>query len=95
MGLDYLGPVLDGHIKENDIVLMVLIDGAQLYEHKDSDCWMYIWVLVNLSPDKQYKKIHVRPGGFIPGPNKPKNLDSFLYVGIHHLSALQNEGLKI
>ena len=44
MGLDYLGPVLDGHIKENDIVLMVLLNGAQLYEHKDSDCWMYIYL---------------------------------------------------
>ena len=28
MGFDYLGPVLDGHIKENNIVLMVSIDGA-------------------------------------------------------------------
>ncbi|KAF8834753.1 hypothetical protein BDN67DRAFT_1016184 [Paxillus ammoniavirescens] len=74
MGLDYLGPVLDGDIKENDIVLMVSLDGVQLYEHKDSDCWMYVWIIVNLAPDQRYQKIHVRPGGFIPGPNKPKNL---------------------
>ena len=95
MGLDYLGPVLDGHIKENDIALMVSLDGAQLYEHKYSDCWIYIWILVNLSPNKRYKKLCVRPGGFIPGSNKPKNLNSFLYVSIHHLSALQKEGLQI
>ena len=30
--------VIDGDIKENDIVLMVSLDGAQLYEHKDLDC---------------------------------------------------------
>ncbi|KAF9219967.1 hypothetical protein BS17DRAFT_797893 [Gyrodon lividus] len=72
MGWDYLGPVLDSDIKENDIVVM-------LYEHKDSDCWMYLWVIINLAPSKQYQKVHVCPGGFIPGPNKPKNLDSFLY----------------
>jgi hypothetical protein len=95
MGHDAIGAVLDGDIKENDIVLMVSLDGAQLYESKQSDCWMYIWVIVNLSPDKRYRKVHVRPGGFIPGPNKPKNLDSFLVVGLHHLAALQNEGLII
>jgi len=41
------------------------------------------------------KKHHVLPGGFIPGPNKPKNLDLFLFVAIHHLTALQNDGLII
>ncbi|KAG2348889.1 hypothetical protein BDR05DRAFT_973113 [Suillus weaverae] len=95
MGHDTIGAVLDGDIKENDIVLMVSLDGAQLYESKQSDCWMYIWVVVNLSPDKRYRKAHVHPGGFIPGPNKPKNLDSFLVIGLHHLAALQNEGLVI
>jgi hypothetical protein len=56
---------------------------------------MYVWVILNLSPDKRYRKLHVCPGGFIPGPNKPKNLDSFLAVGFHHLAALQNEGLTV
>ena len=94
-GLDYLGPVLDGDIKENDIVLMVSIDGAQLYEHQESDCWMYVWIIINLSPQKRYQKDFVQPGGYIPGPNKPNNLDAFLFPAIHHLSALQKEGLKI
>lgn len=71
------------------------MDGAQLYAHKASDCWIYIWVIMDLSPDERYKKRHVIPGGFIPGPNKPKNIDSFLFPGLHHLSALQREGLSI
>ncbi|KAG2056754.1 hypothetical protein BDR06DRAFT_981180 [Suillus hirtellus] len=87
--------VLDGHIKENNVVLMVSLDGAQLYASKQSNCWMYIWVIINLAPNKRYQKIHVCPGGFIPGPNKPQNLDSFLTIGMHHLAALQNEGLAI
>ncbi|KAG2349836.1 hypothetical protein BDR05DRAFT_972776 [Suillus weaverae] len=95
MGLDYLGTVLDRDIKENDIVLMVSLDGAQLYEKKQLDCWMYIWIIINLSLDKHYCKIHVQPGGFIPGPNKPKNIDSFLFIGMHHLAAIQNEGLTV
>ncbi|KIK81446.1 hypothetical protein PAXRUDRAFT_62071, partial [Paxillus rubicundulus Ve08.2h10] len=95
MGWDFLGAKLDGDIKPGDIILLASMDGAQLYEDKESDCWMYIWILVNLSPDKRYRKLNVLPGGFIPGPNKPKNLDSFLAVGLHHLAALQREGLSV
>ena len=94
-GWDYLGASLVDDIKENDVVVMASLDGAQLYKDKESDCWLYIWVVLNLAPDKRYRKSRVLPGGFIPGPNKPKILDSFLVVGIHHLTALQNEGLKI
>jgi hypothetical protein len=50
---------------------------------------------MDLPPEIRYKKDHVLPGGFIPGPNKPKNLDSFIFPGLHHLSALQREGLNI
>ena len=74
---------------------MLSIDGAQLYAHKMSDCWIYLWVIMDLSPDDRYKKRHVLPGGFIPGPNKPKILDSFLFPGLHHVRALQIEGLHI
>lgn len=77
------------------MVLFLSIDGAQLYEMKQSDCWIYIWVILDLPPDLRYKKKHVLPGGFIPGPNKPKNVDSFLFPGLHHLSGLQREGLMV
>ena len=94
-GWDYLGAVLDGDIKKDDIVIMVSLDSAQLYESKQSDCWIYIWIILNLSPNKQYKKVHICLGGFIPGPNKPKNIDSFLFVGLHHIAVLQRKGLHI
>jgi len=94
-GWDYLGAVLDGDIKEDNIVIMVSLDSAQLYESKQSDCWIYIWVILNLAPDKRYKKVHVCPGGFILASNKPKNIDSFLFIGFHHIAALQHEGLRI
>jgi hypothetical protein len=51
MGHDAIGTVLDGDIKENNIVLMVSLDGAQLYESKQSNCWMYIRALPT-PPDK-------------------------------------------
>lgn len=35
------------------------------------------------------------PGGFIPGPHNLRNTDSFLFLGLHHLAAIQKEGLHI
>ena len=92
-GADYIGAL--PNIGDRDTVLLLLIDGAQLYASKQSDCWIYIWVVMDISPDLRYKKTHVLPGGFIPGPNKPKNIDSFLFPGLEHVSALQKEGLSI
>ncbi|KAF8962354.1 hypothetical protein BDZ97DRAFT_1614279, partial [Flammula alnicola] len=33
----------------------------------------------------------VLPALIVPGPNKPKHIDSFLFRGFHHLSAIQRE----
>jgi hypothetical protein len=92
-GSEYLNAVDQGDISTDDMVLMFSIDGAQLYEHKTSDFWVYIWIILDFPPDLQYKKKHVMIGGFILG--NPKNTDSFLYPGFHHLAGLQKEGLQI
>src|ERR1700692_250951 len=95
-GADFLQAFHEGHIKKGDPILMFSIDGAQLYRSKASDCWMYIWVIFNLDPATgRYKKAAVLFGGIIPGPNKPKIVESFLFPGLHHLSAIQKEGLPI
>ena len=94
-GDDYLELVDDGKIGKYDSVLMLSIDGAQLYESKKSDVWIYIWILLDLAPDKRYKIRNILPGGVIPGPETPGDLDSFLFPGLAHLSALQTEGLPI
>ena len=86
-GTAYLDAVRAGNIKDEDMVLLMSIDGAQLYQNKQSDCWIYIWVILDLPLDARYKKLHVFPGGFIPGPNKPKNVDSFIFPGLHHVAA--------
>jgi hypothetical protein len=94
-GSEYLAAVARGDISPDDMVLLFSIDGAQLYQKKLSDCWISIWIIADHSPDLRYKKKHVLPGTFIPGPNKPKHPDSFLFPGLHHLVALQKEGLMI
>jgi hypothetical protein len=93
--LDLIDAFQDGCIGEDDIVLMFSIDGTQLYTKKLSACWIYIWVLLNLAPDRRYKKKHIFIRGFIPGPNNPKNMDSFLFPELQHLAALQREGLVV
>jgi hypothetical protein len=81
-GTELIEAFWDECIGEDDIVLMFSIDGAQLYVMKASACWIYIWVMLNLASERQYKKKHVLIGGFIPGPNNPKNLNSFLLPGL-------------
>jgi len=50
-GSDYLDQVIDNRIKSGDMVLMLSIDGAQLYQKKASDTWIYIWIVVNHAPE--------------------------------------------
>ena len=94
-GQAYIDKVDEEFIKTHDMVLMFFMDGAQLYASKTSDCWIYIWIIFDYIPGTRYRKKRVLIGGFIPGPNKPKHADSFLFPGLHHLAALQREGLPI
>jgi len=94
-GSDYLDAVENGAIKDYDTVVMLSIDGAQLYRNKKSDCWIYIFIILDLAPDRRYKIRHILPGGIIPGPKNPKHLDSFLFPGLAHISAIQKKGMPI
>lgn len=94
-GSQYMDAVENGSIKEDDMVLMLSLDGAQLFMSKQSDCWICIWVVFDHSPNVRYKKPFVLPAFVIPGPNPPRIMDSFLYRSLQHLAALQKEGLHI
>lgn len=92
-GQEYLEAVRTGRIQDNDIILMLSLDGAQLYAYKSLDAWIYIWVIFEHAPNVCYKKRHVLPGAVIPGLNKLKKVDLYLFPSLHHLTALQCEGL--
>ena len=94
-GEAYLKLVDEGTVGKHDTVLLLSIDGAQLLENKKSEYWLYIWIIADLAPDKRYKIRNILPGGVIPGPDAPWDLDSFLFPGLAHVSALQREGLPI
>lgn len=75
----------------HDTTVSFSLDGAQLYQNKKSDTWIAVWIINDYDPCTRYKKKHVLPALVIPGPNKPKNIDSFVFRSFHHLSALQRE----
>ena len=83
------------HERENigphDTTVWFSIDGAQIYQDKKSDTWIAIWIINDFGPTERYKKKRVLPALVVPGPNKPKDIDSFLFRSFHHLSALQRE----
>jgi hypothetical protein len=94
-GSEFLKTFEKGKINDYDTVLMFSINGAQLFRNKKSDCWIYIWIILDLAPDQHYKIRNILLGGVIPGPGHPKYLDSFLFPGLAHVSALQKEGFPI
>ena len=48
-GRDYINTL---HIISNhDTVLLLSIDGVQFYASKQSNCWIYIWIIMDLSPE--------------------------------------------
>lgn len=54
---------------------------------------MFIWIIYNLPLRLHYTKSFVIPGGFVTGPNKPQEIDSYLFPSLQHLAALQHKGL--
>ncbi|KAJ6466332.1 hypothetical protein C8R45DRAFT_485809 [Mycena sanguinolenta] len=48
-GADYIEAVRTGKIKRGDNILMLSVDGAQLYRNKTSDCWIAAWIIIGRS----------------------------------------------
>ncbi|KAH9915963.1 uncharacterized protein BXZ73DRAFT_54031 [Epithele typhae] len=52
-GSDFWEACLQGRIKDDDICVILSMDGAQLFAHKASNCWIYIWILLDVAPEKR------------------------------------------
>ena len=74
-GSEFWDAYCKGHIGKDDVRVMFSMDGAQLFEHKASNCWIYIWILIDVALDKRYKKKYILPGAIVPGPHKPKCIE--------------------
>lgn len=88
-GSDYLDAVENGKINRDNVLVQFFLDGAQLYCDKESDCWIFVYIIHNLPPEMHYNKRLVISAGFIPGL-KMKDGNSFIFLVLYHISALQN-----
>ena len=78
-----------------DMALGASTDSFAPFKRRRQTAWPIIVFLYNLPPVIRFHLEFILSLGVIPGPNKPKNVDSFLFPGLHHLCAVQQEGLHI
>ncbi len=63
-----------------DVAFALSTDSAQLTMKKQSDTWLLILIILNLPSEMRYKTHNIIVPLTIPGPHKPGNLESFLYL---------------
>ncbi|KAK7019697.1 hypothetical protein VNI00_017997 [Paramarasmius palmivorus] len=90
-GEDFLAMVERFNLTEDDHIVTISTDSFQLYKNKKSDTYIGVWILEDYSPGERVRKVNIIPAFNIPGPNKIKNLDSYLLTSLRHVSALQKE----
>ena len=83
---------LDGHplahipfSDDRDIHITISTDGFQTFKrahHGSFACWPIISINQNLPPEVRMHIKNIIPLGLMPGPNQPKDMDSFL-VPLH------------
>ncbi len=98
----FIGDVFDGNLykelveegyflDERDIALIGSTDGYQIFKQKTDDCWVVMFINANLPPSERVKKENLLISAIIPGPNQPKNFNSFLRPIINELKMLEGK----
>lgn len=87
--------VESGQISDNNMLLILSMDGTQFYRNKELDTWFGIATLIDFAPEIHHTKEMVLPTFVIGSPNAPQHYDSFLFSMFAHLSACQKLGLQI
>jgi hypothetical protein len=63
-----------------DVLLISMTDGFQLFKRGKHTTWPLIFINANLDPAFRYHMDNVICAGLIPGPKKPRDFDSFMFV---------------
>nr|GAT57216.1 predicted protein [Mycena chlorophos] len=71
-----------------DIALGASMDGFAPFKRRKKTAWPIILFLYNLPPDLRFLLPFILALGVIPGPNKPKDSDSFLWPLVEELLRL-------
>jgi hypothetical protein len=76
-----------------DIALALSTDGVKVFKTRSA---FYIWPIMlvnfNLPPSVRFKRHNMLLVGFTPGPNNPKDLDSFLWPLVAEMKKLGQDG---
>ena len=64
---------------KNDIALGLSLDGFCPFKRRNQTCWPLILFNYNLPPDIRFHLRNILCVGVIPGPQKPKDADSYIY----------------
>src|SRR6266542_4359187 len=63
---------------KRDIAFTASCDGYQIFRQKTDDCWLFLMINNNLDPSLRVKKENLMIPFLIPGPNQPKDFNTFL-----------------
>ena len=99
---DDLDDIFDGKIykelvEENlfndkrDIAFTASCDGYQIFKQKTDDCWLFLMINNNLDPSLRVKKENLMIPFLIPGPNQPKDFNTFLQPFIDEMKELESK----
>ena len=74
----------------HDIALHLSLDGVQLTNMKHYEVIPIIFINLNLPPEERYLARNILASAIIPGPKKPKEIDTFLHPVVEELLSLDH-----
>lgn len=76
---------------KRDIAFTASCDGYQIFKQKTDDCWLFLMINNNLDPFLRVKKENLLVPFLIPGPNQPKDFNTFLRPFINEMKELESK----
>src|SRR5215204_632562 len=76
---------------ERDVAFTASCDGYQIFKQKTDDCWLFLLINNNLHPSLRVKKENLLIPFLIPGPNQPKDFNTFLRPFIDEMKELESK----
>jgi len=74
---------------ERDIALLASVDGYQLFRQKTEENWIVLFMNGNIPPAQRVKKENMLIVAMFPGPQAPKDFNSFMRPIIDELKSLE------
>jgi hypothetical protein len=76
---------------KRDVAFIASCDGYQIFKQKTDDCWLFLLINNNLDPSLRIKKENLIIPFLIPGPNQPKDFNTFLRPFIDEMKELERK----